>query len=86
MIAWLVPANIGTAEAASAADLSSPRIEGLTTTWDCVYFGTYPQTSEGADKTRIKWRVLNVNAQKTEAILLADQVLTEGMAYNKKGG
>ena len=86
MIAWLVPANIGTAEAASAANLSNPRIDGLRTTWDCVYFGTYPQTSGGADKTRIKWRVLNVNAQKTEAILLADQVLTEGMAYNKKGG
>ena len=86
MIAWLVPANIGTAEAASATNLSNPRIDGLSTTWDCVYFGTYPQTSEGADKTRIKWRVLNVNAQKTEAILLADQVLTEGMAYNKKGG
>ena len=86
MIAWLVPANIGTAEAASAANLSNPRIDGLRTTWDCVYFGTYPQTSGGADKTRIKWRVLNVNAQKTEAILLADQVLTEGMAYNIKGG
>ncbi len=86
MIAWLVPANIGTAEAASATNLSNPRIDGLSTTWDCVYFGTYPQTSEGADKTRIKWRVLNVNAQKTEAILLADQVLTEGMAYNIKGG
>ena len=86
MIAWLVPANIGTAEAASATNLSNPRIDGLRTTWDCVYFGTYPQTSGGADKTRIKWRVLNVNAQKTEAILLADQVLTEGMAYNIKGG
>ena len=86
MIAWLVPANIGTAEAASAADLSNPRIDGLRTTWDCVYFGTYPQTSDGTNKTPIKWRVLQVNAQKTEAILLADQVLTEGMEYNKKGG
>ena len=87
MLAWLAPANISTAEAASADDLSSPRIEGLTTTWDCVYFGTYPQTTlGGTDKTPIKWRVLQVNAQKTEAILLADQVLTEGMAYNKKGG
>ena len=86
MIAWLVPANIGTAEAASAADLSNPRIDGLRTTWDCVYFGTYPQTFDGTDKTPIKWRVLQVNAQKTEAILLADQVLTEGMEYNKKGG
>ena len=86
MIAWLVPANIGTAEAASAADLSNPRIDGLMTTWDCVYFGTYPQTSDGTNKTPIKWRVLQVNAQKTEAILLADQVLTEGMAYNIKGG
>ena len=55
MLAWLAPANISTAEAASADDLSSPRIEGLTTTWDCVYFGTYPQTTlDGTDKTPIK--------------------------------
>ena len=87
MIAWLVPANIGTAEAASAADLSSPRIEGLTTTWDCVYFGTYPQTTlNGTDKTPIKWRVLQVNAQKTEAMLLADKILSGGIAYNTGGG
>ena len=87
MLAWLAPANISTAEAASADDLSSPRIEGLTTTWDCVYFGTYPQTTlDGTDKTPIKWRVLQVNAQKTEAMLLADKILSGGIAYNTGGG
>lgn len=64
-----------------AADygLSNPVInsEGVTT-WDCVYFGNYYQSSETV-KEPIKWRVLSVDGD--DAFLLADQNL-ECLGYN----
>ncbi len=41
------------------------------TTWDCVWFGNYPQSdAAGETKEPIKWRVLSVNGD--DAFLLAD--------------
>ena len=43
-------------------------------TWDCVYFGNYPQSdATGETKEPIKWRVLSVNGD--DAFLVADQSL-----------
>lgn len=42
------------------------------TTWDCIYFGNYWQSSE-TSKEPIKWRVLSVDGD--DAFLLADQNL-----------
>ena len=51
--------------------LSNPQTETITnedgkadlkTIWDCVYFGSYPQSdSTGVSTEPIKWRVLSVN-------------------------
>ena len=75
----------------SSYGLSNPRSEAITnssgkadlkTTWDCVYFGNYPQSdSTGATKEPIKWRVLSVNGN--DAFLLADKNL-DGQPYNTK--
>ena len=43
-------------------------------TWDCVYFGSYPQSdATGKTKEPIKWRVLSVNGN--DAFLVADRNL-----------
>ena len=43
-------------------------------TWDCVYFGNYPQSdATGKKKEPIKWRVLSVDGN--DAFLMADQNL-----------
>lgn len=55
-----------------------------TVTWDCVWFGHYPQNLNGYGKFNndsIKWRVLSVNGN--EALLLADKNLDGGIPYNK---
>ncbi|NBI65070.1 hypothetical protein D3Z38_19020, partial [Clostridiales bacterium] len=47
-----------------------------TVTWDCVWFGHYPQSSDGNggfNNDPIKWRVLSADGD--EALLLADQNL-----------
>ncbi len=47
--------------------------EGIVT-WDCVYFGNYPQLdATGKTTDPIKWRVLSVNGN--DAFLVADQNL-----------
>ena len=47
--------------------------EGVVT-WDCVYFGNYPQSdATGMTKEPIKWRVLFVNGD--DAFLIADRNL-----------
>ena len=47
--------------------------EGVVT-WDCVYFGSYPQSdATGMTKEPIKWRVLSVNGD--DAFLIADRNL-----------
>lgn len=57
---------------ASAYGVGNPVVSNGVTTWDCVYFGNYNQSSEKA-KEPIKWRVLSVNGD--DAFLLADQNL-----------
>lgn len=55
--------------------------ENGVTTWDCVYFGSYPQSDTNKDgtvdekdsKEPIKWRVLRVD--ENDAFLMADQNL-----------
>lgn len=47
MAAWLIPANVRKADAATAS-LKNPMTAGDgTVTWDCIWFGHYPQTSDG---------------------------------------
>lgn len=61
---------------ASSYGLNNPRITNGITTWDCVYFGKYKQSSNasgGFNIEPIKWRVLFVNQD--EAILLSDLVI-----------
>ncbi|MCM1244191.1 MAG: DUF6273 domain-containing protein [Roseburia sp.] len=64
-----------TATADSDITLKNPTIsDNGVTTWDCVWFGNYPQSdATGATKEPIKWRVLSVNGD--DAFLLADQNL-----------
>ena len=56
----------------SSYGLSNPRTdENGVVTWDCVYFGNYPQSdATGATSDPIKWRVLQVNGN--DAFLQAD--------------
>lgn len=54
----------------------NPRIENGVTTWTCMWFGNYPQSSDGNGgfKTEpIKWRVLSVEGN--DAFLLAEKNL-----------
>lgn len=56
--------------------IKNPRISNDTATWDCVYFGSYPQSSDGKGGFKvepIKWRVLSVNGN--DAFLVSDRVL-----------
>ena len=68
-------------------ELSNPRTKRtsnsvIKTTWDCVYFGSYPQSdSTGETSEPIKWRVLSVNGN--DAFLLAEQGLDHQL-YNTK--
>ena len=52
------------------------------TTWDCIYFGHYPQSSDGQGgfvNEPIKWRVLLVNGN--DAFLMSDKIL-DSMPFN----
>lgn len=72
-------------EASAAAMPGNPRLGDNDVTWDCVYFGHYPQSSDGSGghkEEKIKWRVLSVNGD--EALLLADQNL-DAKPYNVSG-
>ena len=86
MLATLVmPMNVEKASAATA-DLQNPRtaLDG-TVTWDCVWFGHYPQSSDGKggfNNAPIKWRVLSVDGN--EALLLADKNLDGEIPYNEE--
>lgn len=73
---------VGTQDSEAAEyDLSNPRVEDKTVTWDCVYFGNYWQNDTNGDgvadqndkKEPIKWRVLSVD--KDNVLLLADKIL-----------
>ena len=80
----MVPLNVQEVSAATT-DLQNPRTASDgTVTWDCVWFGHYPQSSDGNGgftKDPIKWRVLSVEGN--EALLLADKNLDGGIPYNK---
>lgn len=55
----------------AATTLRGPRKSGNVVTWDCVYFGRYPQSdATGKKSDPIKWRVLSVNGN--DAFLMAD--------------
>lgn len=74
MLASLLPAIPQEAKAATTPQ--NPRSDGSTVTWDCVWFGNYPQSSDGNGRYKvepIKWRVLSVDGN--DAFLLADQNL-----------
>lgn len=81
----VVPGQDGilqTSKTAQAAEyeISSPTTDSNgVTTWDCVWFGNYWQSSE-TTKEPIKWRVLSVNGN--DAFLLADQNL-DCVRYNE---
>ncbi|MDE6760666.1 MAG: hypothetical protein K2J90_08300 [Lachnospiraceae bacterium] len=59
-------------KAENAVTLNNPKqdSDGVVT-WDCVYFGSYPQSDDtGENKEPIKWRVLSVDGE--DAFLIAD--------------
>ena len=69
---------IGNNITVKAADygVDNPRIQNGVSTWDCVYFGSYPQSSAGGNSFKvepIKWRVLTVDGN--NAFLMADKAL-----------
>ncbi len=66
-------------------NLKNPQTKNGTTTWDCVYFGHYPQSADGKDGFKnepIKWRVLSVNGN--DAFLLADKNIDSRIPYNEE--
>jgi len=87
--------RIGGAEVMAAEhELSNPRTEDMTnregladlkSTWDCIYFGNYPQSdSTGETKEPVKWRVLSV--EDDTALLLADMNLDCQQFYTSADG
>lgn len=70
LLAGIPAGDMGEAQASSI--LSNPRTDSDgVVTYDCVYFGSYPQSdATGQTKEPIKWRVLSVNGN--DALLMAD--------------
>ena len=53
MVVTLMPAALlSETENLSAATVSEPRVTSSGTTWDCVYFGSYPQTEIVAEASQ----------------------------------
>lgn len=78
MVIQCLPINITCWESnvreAHAETLANPRTLDWVVTWDCVWFGNYPQNdATGATREPIKWRVLSVSGN--DALLLADMNL-----------
>lgn len=83
MTICLIPANTWDVGAETATTLKNPVIEDGVTTWDCVYFGSYPQSSDGNGgfvTESIKWRVLSVDGN--DLFLVADKNL-DAKTYNE---
>lgn len=85
------PVSRAADESGTGCELNNPTIDSDgVTTWDCVYFGHYRQgdtdgdgiADRDDDKQPIKWRVLSVSEDGTDAFLLADQNLDE-RRYNE---
>lgn len=73
--------DLSKAQAATKLNNPSKASNGVVT-WDCVYFGRYPQSdATGAKKDAIKWRVLSVNGN--DAFLIADCNL-DAQFYHEK--
>ena len=80
MSAGLSLGNGGEVNAARRTLKNPSRNSDGVVTWDCVYFGNYPQSdATGKTKDPIKWRVLSVNGD--DAFLVADQNL-DCQSYN----
>lgn len=81
MVFSLCQISLGqTAQVEAATTLQNPTMNGVVTTWDCVYFGNYYQNST-TFKVPIKWRVLSVEGD--DAFLLADKNL-DVQPYNEE--
>lgn len=72
----------GMSEVQAATSLKNPSKNGSgVVTWDCVYFGRYPQSdATGVTKDAIKWRVLSVDGN--DAFLVADCNLDAQQYHN----
>lgn len=68
------------AQVKAATTLQNPTMDGVVSTWDCIYFGNYYQNST-TFKVPIKWRVLSVEGD--DAFLLADKNL-DVQPYNEE--
>ena len=83
MSAGLPLGNGGEVNAARRTLKNPSRNSDGVVTWDCVYFGNYPQSdATGKTKEPIKWRVLSVNGD--DAFLIADRNL-DVQRYNDTG-
>lgn len=71
-------AGANTVQVSGADELENPAINsaGTASAWDCVYFGSYPQSSDGSGgylTEPIKWRVIKIS--EASMTLLADKKL-----------
>ncbi len=81
LMAGVTAKNMSDVQAATA--LRGPRKSGNVVTWDCVYFGRYPQSdATGKKSDPIKWRVLSVNSN--DAFLMADCNLDVQYYYDSR--
>ena len=81
MVFSLCQVSLGqSAQVEAATTLHNPTMNGVVSTWDCVYFGNYYQNST-TFKVPIKWRVLSVDGD--DAFLLADKNL-DVQSYNEE--
>ena len=81
MVFSLCQVSLGqSAQVEAATTLQNPTMNGVVSTWDCVYFGNYYQNST-TFKVPIKWRVLSVDGD--DAFLLADKNL-DVQSYNEE--
>lgn len=80
IIIWQCPLHV---QESAAISLKNPQSSADgTVTWDCIYFGNYPQgkAKNGRYKKEpIKWRVLSIDGD--DAFLLADRILS-AKSYN----
>ena len=63
----------GIQDTAAAVKLKNPVIENDVSTWDCIWFGNYKQTSL-YNAEPLKWRVLNVSGN--EALLITNRIIS----------
>ena len=73
----IIPPGVAAAAVGTDNVVNNPRVSYVGgTEWDCIYFGEYPQSSDGNGgyvTEPIKWRVLSVDGN--EALLVSDRIL-----------